>query len=297
MQAVLLHVQAAFGHLTRGQTTSDEAAFTDVIYRCNQAFEGSIKEAFRVLASKDPVGKNISEIEKYLQNNKIFKDGVLTYFTRYRQDWRNPSTHDYWLNFDQNEAFLAIVSVCAFACILTDQIAARLCFLSAQIEAEQERESHQLNLPSASEDFLYGIATSIEAFLKGRHLASVPNMPTEERLIAGIAGFLSVAYPDIISKQEILLSGPERLRPDLILSLNDKAVVVEVKYRRASDQLQKRALERLERYMFTTKIDSGLLLIYGGYGEEVPYARTEHQPGSDIGRILVLAPRERGSQV
>jgi hypothetical protein len=43
LKAVLLHIETAFRHLSRGQDADDETAFTDAIYRTNQAFEGSVK--------------------------------------------------------------------------------------------------------------------------------------------------------------------------------------------------------------------------------------------------------------
>jgi hypothetical protein len=51
LKAVVQHAQAAVRHLERGQKERDETAFTDAVYRTNQAFEGSLKEAYRVLAS------------------------------------------------------------------------------------------------------------------------------------------------------------------------------------------------------------------------------------------------------
>jgi hypothetical protein len=35
LQAVLIHVEAAFKHLSRGQELADESLFTDAIYRTN----------------------------------------------------------------------------------------------------------------------------------------------------------------------------------------------------------------------------------------------------------------------
>ena len=37
LKAVLLHIETAVSHLTRGQETADETAFTDAIYRTSQA--------------------------------------------------------------------------------------------------------------------------------------------------------------------------------------------------------------------------------------------------------------------
>src|ERR1044071_6288717 len=61
IRSVIQHVQVAIAHLERGKREGDDTAFTDAIYRTNQAFEGSLKEAYRVLASKDP-GKNATPL-------------------------------------------------------------------------------------------------------------------------------------------------------------------------------------------------------------------------------------------
>jgi hypothetical protein len=131
LRSVLTHIEAAYKHLTRGQG-GDESAFTDAIYRTNQAFEGSIKEAYRVLANKTPEKMKPHEIEQYLEGNEVFRDRILAQFTNYRTVWRNPSTHNYNLDFDEDEAFLAAVSVSAFTKLLVDSIAERLSFEAIQ---------------------------------------------------------------------------------------------------------------------------------------------------------------------
>jgi hypothetical protein len=118
LKAVLLHIESAVRHFRRGQQESDETYFTDAIYRCNQAFEGSIKEAYRVLASKNPDKITPAEIESFLASGDILRKRVLDQFTNYRREWRNPSTHDYKLDFDEDEALLAIVSVAVFAIVI-----------------------------------------------------------------------------------------------------------------------------------------------------------------------------------
>lgn len=128
--AIMRHISIAIRHFERrGEQDSD--SFTDAIYRANQAFEGSLKEAFRVLAAKDPAGKSTNEIEKYLESKAIVRPRVLIQLARYRQDYRNPSTHDHKLDFNEDEALLAIVSVCAFAKLLIDQISEQLAFNAA----------------------------------------------------------------------------------------------------------------------------------------------------------------------
>ncbi len=135
LNAIARHVKAAIRHLERDKA-HDPDTCTDAIYRMNQAYEGSLKEAYRVLADKDPAGKTPSQIENYLETHNVVRPRVLTQLTRYRQDYRNPSTHDYKLDFDEDEALLAIVSVCAFATLLTNQIASRLAANAAQARVE-----------------------------------------------------------------------------------------------------------------------------------------------------------------
>lgn len=134
LQAIVRHVKAAIRHLERDRE-HDPDTCTDAIYRMNQAYEGSLKEAYRVLAGKDPAGLSPYKIENYLETNSIVRPRVLTQLTRYRQDYRNPSTHDYKLDFDEDEALLAIVSVCAFAKLLVNQIASKLASEAAQLRA------------------------------------------------------------------------------------------------------------------------------------------------------------------
>jgi hypothetical protein len=127
LHAILRHIRAAIRHLERDSGT-DPDCYTDAIYRTNQAFEGSLKEAYRVLADKDPADRRIFDIESYIIDNKIVRKRVSEQIKRYRQDYRNPSTHDYKLDFDYDEALLAIFSVCGFAKLLVNQISERLAF-------------------------------------------------------------------------------------------------------------------------------------------------------------------------
>jgi hypothetical protein len=131
LRAVKSHIDAAVRHFARAQTEGDDPLFTDAIYRCNQAFEGSIKEAYRILANKYPQNKTPAEIEQFLASGNLLRKKVLDQFTNYRREWRSPSTHDHTLDFDEDEALLAIVSVTVFAIVLCDQIESKIAFNSA----------------------------------------------------------------------------------------------------------------------------------------------------------------------
>ena len=77
LRSVLRHIEAAYKHFTRAQADGDESFFTDAIYRTNQAFEGSIKEAYRVIEHKDPQRVTPREIEEYFEKHKTFRGRVL----------------------------------------------------------------------------------------------------------------------------------------------------------------------------------------------------------------------------
>lgn len=182
LAAIMRHISIAIKHFDRrGEGEID--SFTDAIYRTNQAYEGSLKEAYRVLAERDPAGKTPNDIEKYLESHNVVRPRVLTQLTRYRQDYRNPSTHDHKLDFDEDEAILAIVSVCAFAKLLVDQISERLAFEVAATTTAVANESLNLNDPKIFADTV--VKTALE-FARNAE----PGL-TKSEFHGGLAGALS----------------------------------------------------------------------------------------------------------
>ncbi len=228
LQSVLRHIEAAYRHLTRGQNEEDETAFTDAIYRTNQAFEGSIKEAYRVLEAKDPQRLSPHQIEVYFEKNKVFRDRVLWQFTNYRTNWRNPSTHDHNLDFDEDEAFLAIVSVSAFTKLLVDQIAEKLSFLAAQKDVGSADRAAAAN----SDAPLVERAVNLLLQFGKHYAANNPSVPieTEAQLMGALAGFLSSVAPDLRSTTGRLYRGTQPHYVDLEIAKDDEnKVLIELK--------------------------------------------------------------------
>jgi hypothetical protein len=260
LRSVLRHIDTAYKHLARGQSEGDDTAFTDAIYRANQAFEGSIKEAYRVLADKDPQKIRPYDIEKYLEVGKIFRDRILTLFTNYRTDWRNPSTHDYSLDFDEDEAFLAIISVSAFAKLLVDQIAEKLSFIATVSDVAQ----HGSGLGPAPEaaNVLDRAATLFHNFTShyARQNSSVP-IESEAQLMGALSGFLSSVAPDLrVSTGRIVrTSKPNYI--DMIVENDEDQVIVELK-RGRSDNLVEQGMSQLMSYLSATGTKFGILFMY-----------------------------------
>lgn len=289
LKAVLLHIETAFRHLSRGQQSSDDTAFTDAIYRTNQAFEGSVKEAYRVLAGKDPSKKTPHEIETYLEKNNVFRSRVLGQLTTYRTEWRNPSTHDYKLDFDESEAFLAIVSVTAFACLLLDQIAERLAFNKAQTAADAQKTEIEENLEESKGADLQTRASELLIQFCSvplpYHAQNVP--PNESQIIGALQGFLASIAPDLTVLPEASIGKGMKHRVDLLLSLGEERVIVEVKssrYRGGADAL----VRQVATYMNLSGVPKGIAIV-------VPDAPQRMQAGAyDIGwtgeKVVVLQP-------
>lgn len=128
LKSVLTHVEVAERYYLRAHAERDEHLYTDVIYRTNHAYEGILREAYELLAEKPADKLSTYEIEDYLLANSVLRARVADLLKNYRQNWRNPSTHDHQLFFSEQESFLAIVNVCAFVSILLDQILERVAY-------------------------------------------------------------------------------------------------------------------------------------------------------------------------
>lgn len=289
LKAVLLHIETAFRHLSRGQDLDDETAFTDAIYRTNQAFEGSVKEAYRVLAGQDPAKKRPFDIENYLERNNTFRSRVLSQLTTYRTEWRNPSAHDYKLDFDESEAFLAIVSVSAFACLLLDQIAEKLAYLRSQAEAEAQKVALKASLDKTIDaDLLVRVTGLLNQFC-AIHLPSISSSgrATESQVIGALHGFLSSAAPELTVQTEARLNEEKSFRADLLVSRGIESVVIELK-RRLNKQSYANSVAQVEHYLLIGGLKNGILLFLPDGPSEME-TRDTAVPSID-GRLVVMSP-------
>jgi len=290
LKAVLLHIETAFRHLSRGQESDDDTAFTDAIYRTNQAFEGSIKEAYRVLAGQDPAKKRPYDIENYLEQNNIFRSRILSQLTTYRTEWRNPSAHDYKLDFDESEAFLAIVSVTAFACLLLDQIAERLAYTRSQAEAEAKKAELSASLAQTMNADLLVRVTDLLIQFCAIHLpsATTPSgKPTESQVIGALHGFLASAAPELSVQTEARLDTEKRFRADLLVARGEERLVIELK-RHLMRQNYANAVAQVEQYLLVGGIKSGILLFLPDAPSDME--RLDSTVSGIDGRLVTLSP-------
>jgi hypothetical protein len=288
LRSVLRHIETAYKHFARGQAESDESAFTDAIYRTNQAFEGSVKEAYRVLADKDPSKQRPYDIEQYLVQHKVFRDRILWQFTNYRTVWRNPSTHDYNLDFDEAEAFLAIVSVSAFTKLLVDEIAERLNFITVQRDVATQR-TLPIEQQDASQSLLHRTTSALIEFpkyYKERHSA-VP-IESEAQLMGALAGFLSSVLANAHTSTGRLLQSSKTHYVDIMISEKEELVLIELK-RGDAPSLREKGIDQLWDYLSISNSRQGVLFLYSDKSTDYDFQTLlEDSTGN---QIYVVGPR------
>jgi hypothetical protein len=288
LKAVLLHIETAFRHLSRGQDGDDDTAFTDAIYRTNQAFEGSVKEAYRVLTGNEPSKKRPYDIESYLEKNNIFRPRVLSQLTNYRTEWRNPSAHDYKLDFDESEAFLAIVSVSAFACLLLDQISERLSYTKSQAEADAQKAVLLASLKQTKNaDLIVKASELLSEFCASHMPFDDSNRLTETQVLGALHGFLASVAPELKVETEVSVEEVRSFRADLVISQGGEKLVVELR-RSAMRQHHTNSIVQLERYLFASSIKSGIILFY----PDAPHRMEKHniKTNNPDYKLVMLAP-------
>lgn len=284
LQSVLRHIEIAYKHFGRAQTDNDDTAFTDAIYRTNQAFEGSIKEAYRVIEDKDPQTKSPWEIEQYFEKNKVFRERVLALFTNYRKDWRNPSTHDYSLDFDEDEAFLAIVSVSAFAKLLIDQISEKLSFVAAQKDAI--KADIKLERP-ATEPLVQRVIKLFLEFSQHYSEAGATIMETEAQLMGALAGFFASISPDLKLSTGRVYRSTQSYYVDMEITRGDEIVLVELK-RGKHQALVAQGVNQLTHYMRAAKATAGVLFLYSEKAKD--YMIKKAEASDSTSPIFIIRP-------
>lgn len=265
IEAVVLHIEVAEKHFERARHDGDYL-YTDVIYRTNQAFEGALKEAMRVLTGKDPSKQSPYQIEQYFESQKILKERVLAQFTNYRTEWRNKATHDYQLFFSAQEALLAIVSISAFFSILLDQMLEKYAHELEKQKLSKEPYSVALDARNYGQlSFLDQCVELLKHFAASLRNDSKPfrNIPSEYELLGTLSGFISSTDPEIkISSEKAVYVGRSKMILDLLLEKDGSAVIVELKGPLIGLKRPVRyGLEQLKSYLVATGVSEGILFL------------------------------------
>lgn len=286
LSAVALHIDSAGRHLIRGQQDHDSSAYSDAVYRSNQAFDCCIKEAYRALGGRNPSAKSLSDIENYLTHHKIFRSRILKQFNDYREEWRKLANHDNPLTFDQSEAFMAIASVSSFAVLLIDQINEHRSYLKSQARGKVYQPAQQLSVPLRA-DLLSKTVGLVQQFCASHApLNDFSAKYTEQQLIAAVQGFLSSVAPELSVMLQGNLPLNNKYRAALIIIRGREKVLFELKHS-AINENQQKLLFQTERDMSENGIRYGILFCCS---KQYPTVKVEERPIDSIrGKLVVFS--------
>lgn len=214
---------------------------------------------------------------------------VLLQITNYRREWRNPSTHDHLLNFDEDEALLAIVNVAVFAIVLADQIIGKIGF----------KEGLEISkLQAKSNDIFDSLAE--RTIILPKHFTNRFNMANKDRtdvreaeVVGALSGFLSSSMRDVTCIPEARLAKSSIV--DLLLVSEKEKLIIEVKYNRLFSNIgQNRVtscVSQVSKYMELGEISTAIVYIYSNNkrkNEEEIVVR-EKSPLGVEGRVIIVA--------
>lgn len=263
IQAVITHIERAESFLAIGRRDDDINYFTDVIYRTNHAFEGILKEAYTIMSNKVGDRKTPADIEKYFASESVFQERILRMFQDYRQQWRNPSTHDYKLFFNEDEAFMAIVTVSAFVNILLNQLYEKISYNQEKMNLSQAQKSIISKIPGfGGMDFFNKVESVVLQFANeiGKSI-NFSSTLKEYQLIGMLTAYLeNTGIAENIERDYAFTDNNNvQLRPDLLIS-GEEDIFLEVKLSRNS-KTEKTFESQMMLYLHHSKVKRGILLL------------------------------------
>jgi len=294
---VVSHIQIAEKHYENGKSGEDYL-FNDVIYRSNQAFEGVLKEAYRIIKGKNPDKVTPYAIENYFEKNKVLKERVLKLFTNYRTEWRNKSTHDYTLYFTEQEAFLAIVNISAFINILLDQMIQKRAYDNELLELKESPviENDELKnkpLIERVKDLLISYSKEINKKTSGSVLPTL----NESEIIGSLTAYIISVAKDISVKTEYSFLG-SRYRADFYLESGNEKLIIEIKSSKFDITNSLNAgTEQLINYLAISKTKQGIIYIppLVQHDEELKVEKLKRSVGGNSYEIIQIFPINRYS--
>jgi hypothetical protein len=290
---VIQHVERAEIYLIKGRDEKDSAYFNDVIYRTNQAYEGILKEAYGLLAGKGTGKLRTVDLENHFAKESILSPRVSDAFQKYRQDWRNPSTHDHRLSFTEQDATLALSTISTFVYLLVDQM--------IEVRAsEKQRKRTDKALRTVSRKRPRGprmtLVRRVDQALMNHALSqavrSLSKKAREVEIIGTIRGHLAATLPDVdVVPAMVGGANGEVLTPDIVVT-NGQTIVVEVKRLTARPGRQvAEGFAQLEMYLEALEAREGILyLVPYKPQEEMMVAVIDRETSRGLTKIHLVTP-------
>lgn len=298
ISSVVSHIEIAERYCENGKS-GDDYLFNDAIYRSNQAFEGALKEAYRIITGSNPERITPHKIEKHFEENKVLKERVLQLFTNYRTEWRNKSTHDYKLYFSEQEAFLAIVNISAFINILLDQMVEKRAYDKEINDLSKSPTTKELKLESkALIDIVVELLTSFSKEVPEKVSGAALSRITEMELIGSLTAFINNLAKEINVNSEYSISRKEDARryyADFFLQKGEEKLIIEIKNpTHGVSRVLGAGTEQLLNYLTASGVTNGVLYIPPiTKEEELEILRVTKEIGSISYSLVQIFPKIR----
>lgn len=258
---LLLHLERAEYYFKKGKETGDENYYTDVIYRTNQVFEGGLREVYKVLVKKNKPNISTQIIENYLLDKELLKTRVLDFFTHYRRNWRNESTHNYRLSFNESEALMAITTVSSFTYVLITQIPEALAF-QKESTINIDKQGVKKLLDDSKIEIDEKVVSLVKLFYSQNSKIIKENKYNELEIIGLFTGFISAISKDITIQKEIKIDmRRDFLRPDLIIEFDGESVILEFKRNRIEKNITISRTQMI-KYLIASEIKTGVIIYF-----------------------------------
>jgi hypothetical protein len=268
---VLTHINRSEFYFNKALDENDEMYFTDVIYRCNHAYEGVLKEAYSILFEEESGNKTPDKIEKEFLVNNVINDRVKNQFTSYRQDWRNPSTHDYQLFFSKEEAFMAILSVSSFIYTLLSQL-----LVSQAYNKLKGKEINNNLINGFDFNKIIDKIINFSTYLKSENI----RIATELQIEGYLAAYLEGIFSDLLIKTEYRFTGG---RADIVIEYNGNIICV-IEIKKYIKNNYDNAYIQVLKYIDILKCQFGIVYLYSD-DENVKYNAMVDEVVGHVGHI------------
>ncbi len=264
LDQIYSHLERAELYYTQGH--EDEQYFNDVIYRSNQAYEGALKEAYKVLAEKTEDELNsttLQKMERHFKTNNIFRERVLQLFENYRREWRNKSTHDYKLLFKEDEAFLALTSVTSFVHLLLKEILEKNAYtteLKKENTPDINKAIQNINLGSLSPiNKLLDLLLVFSQQSQDTNFESI----TEAEITGMIHGFLSKSSEIFtMIREPKMIYHKDFSSPDFFIQTKTETIILEIK-RHYDEHVKQTVSAQLTGFLTAFGATDGILFFIG----------------------------------
>ncbi len=209
----------------------------------------------------------------------------MQFFTVYRKNWRNESSHNYKLFFNESEVLLAITSVSSFTYVLLNQILESLAFQTIKTE-NIDIEKLKKIIDNSDVEIEDKIISLIKMFIS-ENIESLKDENLKEFEFIGLFnGFIS-SFPKIIVQREPKIDD-NHSRPDMIIELNKIRAIIEFN-RKRNKNTKELNRTKIIKYLWTTDILIGILFYFNLENiEEIKVNKNILTDGDDTFKIIEI---------